>query len=192
MSVSSPSPVVTDPSTSEPSLAVAEAQSAAHAQEMAGAQASSSLRVSWPHLVLSFIGMGVAAYAWYEHGVIKAGGETGCGISQTISCDDVIGSKYGEIFGLPLGVYGMLYFAVVLVTAISTAPGLADQRSAVMQRLVVTTLGVCCSAVLTYISVRVIGKICPICMGTHTTTFLLFCVSLWQMLKLRQTIRLEQ
>ena len=136
-----------------------------------------NLHLSWPHLALGAIGLALSAYAWHEHLVIKAGNESGCYVSETINCESVLSSKYAELVGIPLGVFGMVYFAVVLMTAISTEADFSPRRFALTQ-LAVSLVGIATATVLIYISKVIIGAFCPICMATHATTSLLFLFSL--------------
>jgi uncharacterized membrane protein len=145
----------------------------------------STPRVSWPHVVLAVLGGAISCYAIYAHILIKRGEDAGCSISETISCDKVLASRYGELFGIPLGVYGLIFFAIVLLTAIITNPR-TTPRQAAAQRLIVTAIGLLVSAALTYISIAFIGAECPICLSTHATTLALFLISVWQYLRARR------
>ena len=148
-------------------------------------QSHPAIRVSWPHVVLSLIGAGISMYAIHVHNLVMQGKETGCGITETITCDKVLASTYGEIFGIPLGMFGLLFFVIVLLSAITTNPA-TTLRQMVLQRLLVCGVGFAVSVALTYISLAVIGAACPICLATHATTFVLFVVSLWQFWKMRR------
>ena len=142
------------------------------------------LRVAWPHIVLGVLGLAASAYATHLHALVKAGEATGCGISNTISCDKVIGSQYGEMFGIPLGIFGALFWALVLVTAISSAT--TSLRAAAWQRLIVGAVGLATSLVLAYISLGVLRKFCPVCATTHVLSGINFCVALWSVWKLKK------
>ena len=150
------------------------------------APAARPLHVAWPHALLSVAGLAVSGYAWHVHRLIKAGDGSGCGISETISCDKVIGSRYGELFHIPLGVYGLLFFALVLLCSVSTRPGPEARNSEQMQRFAISAIGVLSSVALEYISLRVIGAVCPVCLTTHFITLLLFGASLWEIAKSRR------
>lgn len=145
----------------------------------------SAPRVSWPHVVLSLIGAAISGYAIHAHSLIAQGKDAGCGITETISCDKVLASKYGELFGIPLGAFGMLFFVIVLLTAITTNPQ-TTRIQAATQRLAVCGIGFLVSMALTYISLAIIGAACPVCLSTHTVIFALLLVSLWQYWKARR------
>ncbi len=141
-------------------------------------------RFSWPHMYLGAIGMAISLYAFLLHA--KVAPDTGfCRLSEHINCDKVLGSQYGALFGIPLGAYGMAYFIVVLLTAVTTNRKITLKQEAT-QRLAFSSLGLVAVAVLAFISYVVIKAACPVCMATHATLLALFGVSLWQFLKVRK------
>lgn len=136
-----------------------------------------AVRIAWPHIVLGVLGLAASVYATHVHALIKAGEETGCGISDTISCDKVIGSpQYGEVFGIPLGIFGALFWAIVLVTAISSRT--SPPRAAALQRLLVGAVGLATSIFLAWISLGVLHKFCPVCATTHVLSGFNFLAAL--------------
>ena len=139
-------------------------------------------RVFWPHIVLGLIGLALSIYAVYAHIRIEAGQATGCSINETISCDDVIGSKWGKFAGIPLGYFGAAFWVIVIVTAISGAQ--TSLKNARLQVLGVASVGLVTSLVLAYIAEFVLHKICPICSGTHLTALVNFIYATWAWIKL--------
>jgi uncharacterized membrane protein len=140
---------------------------------------SAKRQISWPHLLLGLAGLAVSAYAIHVHNIVAAGGQSACGISATINCDAVIGSKYGVLLGLPLGVWGMAYFALMMLTSITdpTTP----PRIAVLMRVMVATAGFLMVLGLAYISYIIIRVTCPVCMTIHVIITLVFIYSLFEM-----------
>ncbi|HEX9998147.1 MAG TPA: vitamin K epoxide reductase family protein [Abditibacterium sp.] len=135
-------------------------------------QKAAKTHIAWTHVVLAILGIALSVYAIWAHGRIEAGQSAGCTISASISCDEVLGSKWGKFFGIPLGYFGGVFWITVLLTAISSAG--ADLKMAALQRLAIGTVGIAFSAVLFYIAEFVIGKTCPICLGTHLCSLLNF------------------
>ena len=132
---------------------------------------------SWPHIVLSFIGLWLSFDAWQAHRRVEAGGDSGCGVTATINCDKVLTSQYAEFFGIPLGIYGIVYFAVVLLTATSSEANFSWRRFRLTQ-FALATVGIFSSLALTYISKVLLDTFCKICLRVHATTTALFVVSL--------------
>ena len=143
-------------------------------------KSSAKTHIARPHLILAIIGIALSIYAIWAHGRIEAGQSAGCTISDSISCDAVLGSKWGKFFGIPLGYYGGIFWAIVLVTAISS-PG-TNLKNAALQRLGVATVGLLFSLGLFYIAEFVIHKTCPICLSTHITSLVnfVFAVVSWR------------
>lgn len=142
--------------------------------------------MAWAHVIVGVLGLLASAWAVHVHALVKAGEATGCGITDTISCDKVIGSpQYSQVFGIPLGIFGALFWAIVLVTAVSSAT--TSLRAAAWQRLGVATVGLLTSLVLAYISLGVLRKFCPVCATTHILSgvnFLLALGSVWTLRKI--------
>jgi uncharacterized membrane protein len=141
--------------------------------------ASSPVRISWPHLILGNIGLALSAYSLYVHGLIKKGEDSGCGFSNTINCDKVLASRYGEFLSIPLGVWGMVFFVIVILTAVTSKGSTTTVKQTAGWQLAVAAAGFITSVALIYISKVLIGAFCPICMATHATTTLLFLASLY-------------
>jgi uncharacterized membrane protein len=142
-----------------------------------------NFEISWPHIACGAAGLVLSAYAWHVHQLILAGAATGCGITETISCDKVIGSKpWGAPFGVPLGVYGLAFFVLVLITAAGNGQ---DKRAAVLQRLAVGTLGLTTSLGLEFIMWVLLHHGCPVCMATHLVCLMNFIFAFlgWRRLK---------
>lgn len=150
---------------------------------------STRTRVSWPHVVLSLAGIGTSLWALVAHFRIQSGGDSGCGVSETFNCDAVLSSKYAQIAGVPLGVWGVAFFVFVLLLSTwkeNVATAQRDERNARLMQLMISAVGFGGSMVLLYISHFVIGAWCKICLSTHAVTTSLFLTSLWNCWKLRR------
>ena len=150
---------------------------------------SAELRFSWPHMYLGALGFAISLYAFRLHAIIKGGGDSGCGFSETINCDKVLASQYGSFFGISLGAYGMAYFVLVILTAVTTNPKTTLQQETT-QRLVVAGAGLIGAGVLMYISYGIIKAVCPVCMAKHATILAIFGIALWQFLDARKKAKL--
>lgn len=140
------------------------------------------VKVYWGHVICGVIGLGLAWYSLIVHNRIKAGESGACGISE--SCDVVIGSEqWGQFLGIPLGLFGMLYFAIVLLTSVSN-PGKIKVDA--FQRLGVAIAGLLSSLGLEYVMWVIIKAGCPVCMSIHIVTLVNFLLALAGWLKLRR------
>lgn len=152
---------------------------------------STRTRVSWPHIVLCALGFATAGYALVEHLRLKAGEQSGCGFSQTLDCAPVLLSKYAEFFGIPLGVWGLLFFGLMALTASwKETPHNAQNQEcrARLMQLLFSSCGLATSVLLTLISYTQLHVFCPICLSTHAVTTTLFALSLWQFLRFRRKL----
>ena len=143
---------------------------------------ATGVRIAWPHVVLGLLGIGAGLYAVHLHALVMAGRSTGCGISETISCDKVLGSSYGELLGIPLGFYGALFWALVLVSSVSNATTLP--RAAARQRLTLASVGLLTSLVLAWVSLGVLRHFCPVCATTHVLSGINFLFAVWGVRKI--------
>jgi uncharacterized membrane protein len=140
--------------------------------------------ISWPHIVFAVLGIAISIYAIYAHGLIEAGKDAGCSISETISCNEVLSSKWGKFMGIPLGYFGVAFWVIVGITGITNAA--TSLKSATLQRFGIAAVGIVCSAFLFYVSEFLIRKVCPICFSTHTLSLLNFLYSSFALIKARK------
>ena len=126
--------------------------------------------VQWTILLLAVIGLIIAAYlAYVESQAIAAM----CG--PVGDCNTVQTSDYAYLFGIPIGVLGVLgYIAILLVWAWSKWQ--AD-GSAILLLLGMTTIGVLFSIYLTYLEPFVIGAVCAWCLTSAGIMTLLMLAS---------------
>lgn len=143
-------------------------------------------KTQWPNVILGVIGICTSAWAVHVHRLAKAGQDTGCGITDTITCDKVLTSKWSELFGIPVGFYGLIFFGIVIIMAIASGGTRVSARQFALQNLTIASAGFLGSLVFSYISLRIIGAACPVCMSTHLTNTLLFAVSLAAFLRTRR------
>jgi len=123
-------------------------------------------------LVLAIAGIAVAGYLTYVHYNIDA---LVCGIGD---CEIVQASKYSEVFGIPIAIFGLLaYIALaVLIIVRSTMPDYADLANLAILFILIT--GTIYYAYLTYLELEVINAICQWCVISAIITVALLVVEL--------------
>src|SRR3972149_850565 len=84
----------------------------------------------WVIVLCALAGIGIMSYLTYIH---YSQSKSFCDISQEVSCDVVTTSIYSEIFGIPVSVLGLLFFAAVLFLVIK-------RRDKAFQTLFIVTL----------------------------------------------------
>jgi len=121
---------------------------------------------------LAVLGLAVSAYlAW-----IKLTGNTAsCG--PIGDCESVNNSRYAEIGGLPIALFGMAgYLALLVALAVERRP--AGREIARLGEFGVSLFGTLYSAYLTYIEVAVLKAVCPYCVvsAIAMTAILILCI----------------
>jgi protein-disulfide isomerase/uncharacterized membrane protein len=125
-------------------------------------------------LVVALLGVVASVYSINHHIEVHATGQTdaACNINSTFSCDEVALSKYSEIAGIPLGVYGLGYFAAMMVLLGLGVWGGKAAKEHLQAYAVMVGIGLLVSLVLAGISIALLGNYCLTCIGVYTLTIL--------------------
>lgn len=121
----------------------------------------------WLFPLIAFGGFLDAAYLTTKH---YTGGVVPCGLFG--GCEQVLTSGYSELFGLPLALYGVIYYLGILVLALLYL----DRRNDFIFHLVTrsTIIGLLSSAWFIYLQLGVIGALCIFCLVSALSSSLLF------------------
>jgi uncharacterized membrane protein len=124
-------------------------------------------------LLLATAGLVVAGYLTYEH--FTASTSLACPETSTVNCQKVTTSEQSHVFGIPVVIYGLLFFVVMLIAC---APPLWRNPAPAIRygRLVFALIGVAFAAYLVYAELFVINAICLWCTAVHLLALLLFGV----------------
>jgi len=117
---------------------------------------------------LAFLGL---ADAWYLAQSAYTGVALTCNIGGLDGCNTVAQSPYAHLFGIPLGVYGAAFYAIVFIlAAVALAqPGLHARRGLFL----LGVLGAAASVVFLLIQFFLIKALCIYCIGSAVIAFLL-------------------
>ena len=123
-------------------------------------------------LVVSVIGIGLSFYALDHHfkaQAVEGATGAGCNINSTISCDDVARSEYSEVFGIPLAMWGVAFFLMILVLGGMGFRAKEEKgwKESFLTISILTASGVVVSLVLAGISAFDLGVLCPTCAGVY-------------------------
>lgn len=131
-------------------------------------------------IIIAVLGVGVSFYSVAHHVAVHQTGQTdfACNISQKFSCDEVALSKYSEIGGIPLGVFGLGYFVANLVLLGIGLAGGKTAKEHLHAYAAMVLIGLAVSLVYGGISVGVLGTYCLTCMGVYALT-IVQAVILW-------------
>ena len=113
-------------------------------------------------VLLTLVGLLVATYLWlYKIGAL---GQLQCG---TGSCEFVQASRYAELFGLPVALYGVGGYAVLLVLGLAgLQPRFVGDRRVTRLLAALATVGFAFTLYLTAIELFVLHAICRWCMAS--------------------------
>ena len=152
-------------------------------------------------VVLASLGLAASVASLYVHYQILADPNyiSFCDVSETVSCEGVLTSRYGSAYGVPVAVGGAIWSALVLLLGVvgmrpSTAPGPAkaghydqagsnqagrgDQAGAVAGYIfVLSTIGLAGVLYLGYASFFILRQMCPLCVTMYVAVTGLFVVS---------------
>jgi uncharacterized membrane protein len=99
-----------------------------------------------------------------------------CGINGLSGCNVVAQSPYAQLFGIPLGVYGVAFYALLFILA--ALPLVFKYRGAEMILFILTAGGAVSSLIFIGIQVFLIKALCIYCLVSAAVSFLAFAVAL--------------
>lgn len=124
--------------------------------------------------MLSFLGI---ADSWYLYQSAVTDTALSCDLGSGLDgCNIVAQSAYSRLFGTPLGLYGVGFFALTFILAASLS--IASSRKLYQILLAVSVLGVVASAVFMFIQFALIKALCIYCIVSAGITVLIFGLSL--------------
>lgn len=83
-------------------------------------------------LVAALIGGALSMYLAVHHHLALTGGSSICNVSSTINCDIVNTSKYSELGGVPIALYGLAYYAAIAYITVRHLRGQAKAAPALL------------------------------------------------------------
>jgi uncharacterized membrane protein/protein-disulfide isomerase len=154
-------------------------------------------------LLLAFCLLGLAASAGsaFEHyRMISDPTHTSfCNVSETVNCENVYKSAYGAVAGVPVAVFGTIFFVLATLLAWSlpvrpepspvSHPGKGKTTAPVTARsasegsatggylFVLSTLALAATLYFAYVSFFVLKTVCLLCVATYVAVIGLFVIS---------------
>lgn len=111
-------------------------------------------------IIIAFIGLCLSAYAFFVEQKIAANPtyKPVCDLSDRISCTKPLASKYGKFFGVNNTVFGLIFYAAMIVAALFNAHTL----------MLYGAIAACCvTVVLAYILYFKIHSFCLVCSSIY-------------------------
>lgn len=99
-----------------------------------------------------------------------------CDIGGLTDCNLVAESPYSRLMGIPLAVYGLGFYGVILLLSISLL--MTPSRKATYGLIAATVLGALASLYFLYLQIMVIQALCIYCLISAAVSFLLCALTL--------------
>lgn len=147
-------------------------------------QSSSPGSRAWFYIGLAAVvaAIGTHGYLTNYHFALKYGAAAAdsiCNVNATFNCDAAASSRYSELFGVPVALWGALTNLLLLVLGLMY-PLTEDNRKAVARTNILLMAGfiAAVSIVMGVISVTALSQYCPFCILTYILSFIAF-VGFW-------------
>jgi uncharacterized membrane protein/protein-disulfide isomerase len=131
-------------------------------------------------LLCSMVGLGASAAAAYTHYHMLSDPtyRSFCDVSATVSCTQVYQSRFGTFRGIPVAIFGALFFAAATLLSVAGLRARPQLRENVPGYLfVLSTLALAVVLYLGYASFVVLKTVCVLCLTTYAAVAGLFLVS---------------
>ncbi len=132
-------------------------------------------------LVLAAVALATSVSSLYVHyQLINDPSYTSfCDVSETVSCEAVLQSRYATMFGVPVAAGGAIWSALVLLLAWRGMGSRAQETASAAAGYVflLATIGLSAVLYLGYASFVVLQKACPLCLAMYASVIGIFIVS---------------
>jgi uncharacterized membrane protein/protein-disulfide isomerase len=131
-------------------------------------------------LALAGVGLGASIAAAYVHYQILYDPlyTSFCDISAQVSCTDVYQSRFGTFAGVPVSIFGGIWFVAAGLLALAGMFAGPHVRDSIPSYLfAMSTLGLAVVLYLLYASVAILGALCPMCLLTDAAIIGIFLLS---------------
>src|SRR6266545_953919 len=120
---------------------------------------------------------GAAAYTHY-HMLFDPSYRSFCDVNETISCTQVYQSRFSTVRGVPVAIFGAMWFAVAALLSVTGFTARQSVRESVPGYLfVMSTLALAVVLYLGYASFFLLKAVCLLCVTTYVAVIGLFLVA---------------
>ncbi|MFW5871664.1 MAG: thioredoxin domain-containing protein [bacterium] len=133
-------------------------------------------KIPYVQLVIALIGIGSSFWTYLLHIQLKAqaGSPLICDVNETVNCSKIIGSSQGELFGVPLGIWGMVYWLIALGLVFLPQFSKVSLKYVAFWRTFVSGVGFVSALALIYISYFILKGICEFCSVVQASCIIYF------------------
>jgi uncharacterized membrane protein/protein-disulfide isomerase len=139
-----------------------------------------SRKTAWLALAFALLGLGASALAGYTHYRMLSDPTytSFCDVNATVSCTTAYSSRFGTVRGVPVAIFGAMWFALATLLAVAGLKARpAVRESAPGYLFVGSTLALAVVLYLGYASLVILKSVCPLCLITYAAVIGLFLVS---------------
>ena len=126
------------------------------------------------------LGLGFAtASSWVHYDILSdpTKGDSFCDVSSTLNCTSAYTSEYGAVAGVPVALFGLLFFAGVLCLIALCSASKTAKANLPGYVFAASTIGLAAVLYLGYASYFILNVVCLLCVGTYVAVIGLFLVS---------------
>ena len=132
-------------------------------------------------LLLGFALLGLAASlasSWVHYHLLTNPDYTSfCDVSKGVSCSEAYLSRYGSLFGVPVALGGVLFFALVLVLLWASRASRAQAEAIAGYLFALSTIALAVVLYLAYASFFILKTVCLFCATTYLAVIGIFIIS---------------
>lgn len=100
-----------------------------------------------------------------------------CDVNATFSCAEAYSSRYGAVGGVPVAVFGAIFFAFVIGLVLLCSRSAAASGNLAGYLFMASTIGLAVVLYLAYASFVILKAVCVLCAGTYVAVIGLFLLS---------------
>jgi uncharacterized membrane protein/protein-disulfide isomerase len=134
-----------------------------------------------PKLLSAFAVLGLAASlasTWVHYRILNDPTYASfCDVNATFSCTEAYTSRFGAVAGVPVALFGALFFLFVLGLVLLSAKSPTARENVPGYVFALSTVGLAAVLYLAYASYFILNVVCMLCVGTYVAVIGLFIVS---------------
>jgi uncharacterized membrane protein/protein-disulfide isomerase len=100
-----------------------------------------------------------------------------CDVNATFSCTEAYSSRYGAVGGVPVAVFGVIFFAFIIGLVVLCSRSASSAVNLAGYVFASSTVGLAVVLYLAYASFVILKSVCVLCAGTYVAVIGLFLLS---------------
>ena len=131
-------------------------------------------------MAFALLGLGASAWSSYVHHALltQPGYASFCDINATVSCTQAYLSQYGSLWGIPVAVLGVVFFALVLMlVGLGGRTGVPGRENIPAYVFLLSTVGLGFVLYLAWASFFRLNAVCMLCVVVYVAVIGLFVVA---------------